>query len=256
MMNKLSKYYWLLIPVLFAIISSFQQKKIFNQNAAASVKIIFVNNVNGNNIVLKNCLYTNPFREEYNITKLRYYVTNVELQNANNIFKEKNSYHLIDESKPESKILNFYLPEGDYKELQFLLGVDSLHNVSGAQTDDLDPAKDMFWTWNSGYVMAKMEGTSPDSKLVNNKFEFHIGGFSGPYNVLKEIHLNFQEKSFHFISGKTYKIIISADINTWWQNPHDIKISEHASITSPGENAKNISDNYANMFHIEKVIVE
>src|SRR5450631_3850074 len=103
MMNKLSKYYWLLIPVLFAIISSFQQKKIFNQNAAAAVKIIFVNNVNGNNIVLKNCLYTNPFREEYNITKLRYYVTNVELQNANNIFKEKNSYHLIDESKPESK---------------------------------------------------------------------------------------------------------------------------------------------------------
>ena len=56
--------------------------------------------------------------------------------------------------------------------------------------------------------------------------------------MLKEIHLNFPEKSFHFISGKTYKIIINADINTWWQYPHDIKISEHASITSPGINAK------------------
>ena len=62
------------------------------------------------------------------------------------------------------RLLNLYLPEGDYTELQFLLGVDSLHNVSGAQTDDLDPAKDMFWTWNSGYVMAKMEGNSPAVK--------------------------------------------------------------------------------------------
>ncbi len=69
----------------------------------------------------------------------------------------------------------------------FLLGVDSLHNVSGAQTDALDPAKDMFWTWNTGYVMAKLEGNSPSSALVNNKYEFHVGGFSGKYNVLKKI---------------------------------------------------------------------
>jgi hypothetical protein len=255
-MNRLRKYYWLLIPVLFAIFSSFHQKEIFNQDISASVKIIFINNVKENKIVLNDSTYTNPFGEKYIITKLRYYVTNVELHRTNNFFKEKNSYHLIDESKPESEILNFYLPEGDYKELQFLLGVDSLHNVSGAQTDDLDPTKDMFWTWNSGYVMAKIEGNSPDSKLVNNKFEYHIGGFSGPYNVLKKIHLSFPENSIHFIANKTYEIIINADINTWWQNPHDIKISEHAVITIPGENAKNMSDNYANMFHIEKIIAE
>ncbi|HEX7458919.1 MAG TPA: MbnP family protein [Ginsengibacter sp.] len=256
MMNKLPKYYWLLILVLLGICSSFQQKKIFNQNISASVKIIFINNVKGNKIVLNDSLYANPFGEKYNITKLRYYVSNIELKKANNFFKEKNSYHLIDESEPGSKVINLSLPEGNYNQLQFLLGVDSLHNVSGAQTDDLDPAKDMFWTWNSGYVMAKMEGNSPASNQVNNKFEYHIGGFSGPNNVIKEIHLNFPGNTFHFAANKRYEIIINADIDAWWQNPHDIKISEHANITSPGENAKNISDNYANMFHIEKVIVE
>ena len=256
MISKLLKYYWLLIPVLFAIISSFQQKKTFNQNATTSVKIIFVNNVKRNKIVLNDSTYINPFGEKYIISKLRYYVTNIELQKSNNFIKEKNSYHLIDESKKESWAINLSVSEGNYNQLHFLLGVDSLHNVSGAQTDDLDPTKDMFWTRNSGYVMAKMEGTSPNSKLVNNKFEFHIGGFSGSYNVIKEIHLNFPEKSIHFITGKTYAIIIDADINTWWQNPHDIKIAEHSIITSPGENAKNISDNYANMFHIEKIVSE
>jgi len=255
-MNKLPKYYWMLIPVFFAIFSSFQQKKIFNQNTAASVKLIFVNNVKRNKIVLNDSTYLNPFGENYTITKLRYYISNIVFWEEHNSFRENYSYHLIDQSKKESQSVKLSIAPGDYKYLDFLIGVDSLHNVSGAQTDDLDPTKDMFWTWNSGYVMAKIEGNSPDSKLVNNKFEYHIGGFSGPYNVLKEIHLNFTEKTFHFIAGKTYEIIINADINTWWQNPHDIKISERASITSPGEFAKNISDNYANMFHIEKVISE
>ena len=52
--------------------------------------------------------------------------------------------------------------------------------------------------------------------------------------MLKKIHLNFPGETFHFAAGKTYEIIINADINTWWQHPHDIKISEHANITSPG----------------------
>jgi len=255
-MNKSIKYYWVLIFVLFVIFSSFQQKKFINQNIDASLKIIFINNVKRNKIVLNDSIYINPFGEKYIITKLRYYVTNIEFQKTNNFVKEKNSYHLIDESKKESRVINLSVSEGNYNQLHFLLGVDSLHNVSGAQTDDLDPAKDMFWTWNSGYVMVKMEGNSPDSKLVNNKFEFHIGGFSGPYNVLKEIHLNFLGNSIHFLANNKYQIIINADINTWWQNPHDIKISEHAVITTPGENAKNISDNYSNMFHIEKIIAE
>jgi hypothetical protein len=256
MMNNFLKLYWILIlPYLF-MISSFKQKKNFNQSVSASVKIILINNVKGNKIVLNDSFYMNPFGEKYTISKLRYYVTNVELKDSNNFYKENNSYHLIDESKPESQVISLSIPQGNYNQLRFLLGVDSLHNVSGAQTDDLDPTKDMFWTWNTGYVMSKMEGNSSASKLVNNKFEYHIGGFSGQYNVLKEIHLNFPEETVKFNAGKIYTITIDVDINTWWQHPHDIKIAEHAIITSPGINAKNISDNYVNMFHIEKIIKE
>jgi hypothetical protein len=256
MKRKFLKNYFLWSAfLLLSILSSFQQR-----NTAAAkdvlVKIIFVNNIRGNKLLLNDSLYTNSFAEKYTITKLRYYITNVSLKNGHANVKEKKSYHLIDESKISSQVINLSVPADDYNSIQFLLGVDSLHNVSGAQTDDLDPTKDMFWTWNSGYVMAKMEGHSPDSKMVNNKYEFHVGGFSGPYNVLKEIPLNFPGKAIHFVAGKKYKIFISADINTWWQNPHDIRIAEHATITTPGENAKNISDNYANMFHLEKVIPE
>ena len=151
MMRNVRKNYWVLMVLfLFAFFSSFQQKKIFNQSPSSAVKLTFINNVKGSKIVFNDSTYTNSFGEKYIITKLRYYVTNVSLQNGHNSIKEKNSYHLIDESKTESQVINFSIPAGDYTSLQFLLGVDSLHNVSGAQTDDLDPAKDMFWTWNTG----------------------------------------------------------------------------------------------------------
>jgi hypothetical protein len=253
---KVLKGYKIWLPVfLFTITSSFQLRK-WMAESGVSVKINFISNVDGKPIYLGDSTYTNPFGEKYNITKLRYYVTNIRFKNAHGNFDEENSYHLIDESVIGSQTLHLSIRPGEYYALDFLLGVDSLHNVSGAQTDDLDPTKDMFWTWNSGYVMAKMEGNSPNSKLVNNKYEFHVGGFSGPNNVLKEIHLKFPGNAIHFDVGKKYEIFIDADINAWWQHPHDIRISEHATITTPGENAKNISDNYANMFHLEKVIPE
>ena len=253
-MRNRRTYWMLLMLFLFAFFSSFQQKKAGDHNNLAVVKLRFINNVKGSKIVFNDSTYINSFGEKYIITKLRYYVTNVSLRNGQNNVEEKNSYHLIDESKPASQVINVPTPAGDYTSLEFLLGVDSLHNVSGAQTDDLDPANDMFWTWNTGYVMAKMEGNSPDSKLVNNKFEFHIGGFSGPYNVDKTVQLDFPEKVLHVLGGKTYEINIDANIDAWWQHPHDIKISEHAIITSPGKLAKDISDNYADMFHIDKII--
>ena len=245
---------WFGLTVGFFFFSSFQQKKQTPVDKQVIIKIIFKNIVNRQKIVLDDSAYTNPFGEKYRITKLRYYVTNIELQNGNNDYKEKINYHLIDESISETQVIKLSVPHGEYNSLNFLLGVDSLHNVSGAQTDDLDPSKDMFWTWNSGYVMAKLEGYSPDSKLVNNKIAYHIGGFSGPYNVLKEIRLDFPGKMMRFDEGKAYQIIIEADINTWWHGNHDFKFSENPAITTPGEDAHYISENYANMFHIENLI--
>lgn len=254
-MKRNSKINFFVLIVSFCFFNSFKQQKIIHKSGLANIKITFINTIKGNKIVFRDSTYTNPFNEKYIITKLKYYVTNLSVQKGIVSVKEDNSYHLIDESIPESQTINFSIPDGDYDAVQFLLGVDSLHNVSGAQTGDLDPTKDMFWTWNTGYVMAKMEGNSPSSKEINNKFEFHIGGFAGIYNVLKQEHLSFPEnKSIHFSEGRTYEIIINADVNTWWQHPHDIKISEHAVITTPGKNALAISDNYANMFRIEKII--
>jgi hypothetical protein len=254
MMPEVSKCHRLIkTVVLVAIFSSFREERIPASAAGSLISVQFVNTVGGSRIVFNDSTYTNGFGEKYTLSKLRYYITNISVSGADGNFRESNSYHLIDEGKPESQLLNFTMPAGDYTAINFLVGVDSLHNVSGAQTDALDPANDMFWTWHSGYVMAKMEGNSPESKQVNNKFEYHIGGYSGPDNVLRLVSLAFPGGSLHIIAGKNYTLTISADINTWWQSRHSIKISENPVITTPGIMARYMSQNYAGMFHIDKI---
>jgi len=244
-----------LMAFVFLFSSSFKNKKNVEKSSFATVKITFNNVVKDSKIVLFDSLYTNPFGEKYSINKFRYYVSNISLKSDEKKFTEKESYHLVDESNIESQSIFLSVPQGNYFSINFLLGVDSLHNVSGAQSGALDPTKDMFWTWNTGYVMAKLEGSSPSSTLVNHKYEFHVGGFSGKYNVLKNVQLHFPEnKSIQFLKDKTTEIIINADVNAWWQDPNEIKIGEHANITAPGKWALAISDNYAKMFSIEKII--
>jgi hypothetical protein len=61
--------------------------------------------------------------------------------------------------------------------MEFMIGVDSARNNSGAQTGALDPTNGMFWSWSTGYIMAKFEGTSAQSPAAANALKFHIGGF-------------------------------------------------------------------------------
>jgi hypothetical protein len=245
-----------ILACLFPVIASFQNGKKVREDAVGEVKLTFINKVKNYKIALHDSVYTNSFGENYTINKFKYYISNISFKGAAS-FVEKNGFHLIDESVPESQSFLLSVPQGSYSSLNFLLGVDSLHNVSGAQTGELDPAKDMFWTWNSGYVMAKLEGNSPSSALVNHKYEFHIGGYSGKYNVLKNIELHFPENTtINVAAGHNIEIQIVADVDAWWQNPNDLKIAERANIMTPGKFALAISANYAKMFHIQKIITE
>jgi hypothetical protein len=251
------KNFFLLIP--FALLSFFNTqsspKIAGSQTTTGTVKMTFVNTVKGKPLELNTGKYINPFGEEYSISKFKYYISHVSLLRGKAVFFEPENFHLVNESNADALHFSFDLDAGNYSSLNFMLGVDSLHNVSGAQTGALDPLNDMFWTWNSGYVMAKVEGHSPQAKQVNNKFEFHIGGFMGENNVLKNITLPFPSgKSLNIQDGKTSEIIIEADIATWWQQPNDIKIAEHPVCSSPGPLAKKIADNYSKMFRIKDII--
>jgi hypothetical protein len=114
----------------------------------------------------------------------KYYVSNIRLKNSDGSWwSEPESYHLVCASCPEASTFTVEgIPSGTYTDMEYTMGVDSARNVSGAQTGALSVANGMSWSWNAGYIMLKAEGQSPNSDI--GAFTFHLGGFSGQYNVV------------------------------------------------------------------------
>ena len=203
--------------------------------------------------------YTNAFKEKYTPTGFKFYVHNFELINTDSgkTFKPANDkYYLVDFSDSTTTEIKLPVLPYVYNFLSFTIGVDSAQNVSGAQTDALDPAKGMFWTWNTGYIMAKLEGTSAKSPQAG-KFEYHIGGFSGADNVIKKVKLLFPYvNNLELKPGKESKMYITCDANDWFSSPWDIKIADNPVITTPGLLATQVAENYSKMFTIDSVYNE
>jgi hypothetical protein len=200
--------------------------------------------------------YTNNFKEKYTPTAFKFYIHGIEMINtdSNKVFRlSEDKYYLVDFSDSASTEIKIGILPYVYNRIAFTIGVDSALNVSGAQTGALDPAKGMFWTWNTGYIMAKLEGTSAASSQAG-KFEFHIGGFKTGENVIKKINLLFPHlQNIDLKPGKTTNMFITADANDWFYNPHDIKIAVNPVITTPGELATQVAENYSKMFTVDSI---
>ncbi|MCU7549567.1 hypothetical protein OCK74_10605 [Chitinophagaceae bacterium LB-8] len=202
--------------------------------------------------------YTNTHNESFSVRAFKFYISSIDLVNESTgatYQVDRNQYYLVNFADSNSVVLKLKAPAAQYSTLAFTIGVDSLHNVSGAQTGALDPANGMFWTWNTGYIMAKLEGYSSVSNQPNQLFEYHIGGFKGDNNVVKKAYLSFPGgASIDTEDGKESAVTISADVNKWFTGPHQISIASNPVCMTPGPLAEAVADNYLRMFSVEQVI--
>lgn len=201
--------------------------------------------------------YQNSYQETYSVEAFKFYITGIQLVNAlsNKMYElSRNEYFLIDASDAGSTTIALEALPGKYDQVAFTIGVDSIRNVSGAQTGALDPGKGMFWTWNSGYIMAKLEGTSPVSNQPNNKFEYHIGGFREPVNVVWKVRVAFPlGQAIDFLPETTQTITLSADVNAWFNHSNKISIAANPVCMTPGDLAIKIAQNYSGMFTVTDI---
>lgn len=158
---------------------------------------------------------------------LKFYISKMELYDGNRlVFEEANSYHLIDIEDSNSVLIELNIPRDcSFSKIQFQLGIDSLTNVSGAFGGALDPTKGMYWTWQSGYINFKLEGTAPNCPARHQRFQYHIGGYKQPYYPLQTITLALEKQE---------EIIINVAIDAILKN---INVTENYQIMSPNEAA-------------------
>ena len=194
----------------------------------------------GSSKLLVDSIYPLNTNDSIQITALRFYVSNIELiQQNKSVWKDATKFHLMDAFNEQTLAVN--IPSNiSFTKIQFNLGIDSTTNVSGAMGGDLDPTKGMYWTWQSGYINFKLEGTSNVCKTRHNEFQFHLGGYQYPFNSLQTVFIETIPKSILEIQLDVQKII------------QQIDLAQQHHIMSPGQEAMDFSEKVTNSLSVKK----
>lgn len=165
--------------------------------------------------------------DTFNFTTFKYYVSNLKLKKEDGSWwVNPESYFLIDLGAGSiADLVLADVPTGNYTDLELTFGIDSTRNVSGAQTGALSLTHGMFWSWNTGYIMTKAEGVSPNS--ATNSFAFHLAGFTGANSAVATLNYHFNDLTLQVTADHTSEIGLVARINKMWDQ---LELSQHNNI--------------------------
>jgi hypothetical protein len=167
------------------------------------------------------------------VTGLRFYVGNLTVFSKGSEITDP-SYYLIDAEEPESLVIPLGIPVID--SLHFLIGTDSLTNVSGILDGALDPTRGMYWAWNSGYINFKLQGNASASSNPDWSFEFHIGGYLPPFQTARRIAIPVRSDGEIRITIELKRLMEQVDLQ---KNP---------TIMIPGKAASAMADVLPSLF--------
>ncbi|RYF66253.1 MAG: hypothetical protein EOO39_23370 [Cytophagaceae bacterium] len=258
----------LFVSLLFAVsvLMACQKKEV--DTLVGSMQLTFDNRVGNSDLVLGTGTYQNKSGETFTVTRFDYFISNIRLLRADGsayTVPQDNSYFLIREADSTSqKITLNNVPAGEYTQLEYMVGVDSLRNTAdvGKRTGVLDPAgshtSGMYWDWNTGYIHLKMEGTSPQAPLDatgSRNFRYHIGLFGGyqtpTLNNLRTVRVALSNAGKGVQIGnslsETSLVTVNVDAGKLFDGPTPIRIATYPDVMVSPISAT-IANNYATMF--------
>lgn len=240
-----------------------EKKDMDDLTGTGNLVLEFDNRIGSTDLVLGETKATNASGEEFTLTTLNYFISNIQLMDmAGNMISFPDQYFLVRESDPSSqKITLTDIPAGNYHHLTYTIGVDSLKSISDVsqRTGVLDPASygndNMYWSWNMGYIFFKMEGLSEASSREGNVFQFHIGGFGGKDaptpNNLKVVE-NHMTDMVKIRRNETPTSHIIMDVSKVFDGENAIQLAVTPMIHNP-KVGTTVAANYVNAFNVDHV---
>jgi hypothetical protein len=194
--------------------------------------------------------YFNESGDQYSITKFNYYISNISLSGDGTTFTEPESYHLIKHCDGLTAFTLAAVNPGTYTKIRFLIGVDSLRNVTGAQTGALDPVNQMFWEWSSGYIFYKLEGTFVSkNNPIEDVYNIHVGGFKGADNCLRWVEITLPAPLL--VDGTTRTIKFNTNVAEIFRSPQIIGFDNYYPIVN--SIFPKLASNYSDMFSVKGI---
>jgi len=189
-------------------------------------------------------------KDTINVNLLKYYISNIVLTKADGSkHAVPESYYLI--SPEENSIEIKDVPSGEYTGIEYIIGVDSARNNSGIQSGALNPSNGMFWSWSTGYIFVRVEGTSPQSPT--GMFLYHLGGYTAPFNAINKRNFLFVQENLSVSPTAKPTVHFTVNVAKFWHGP--LKVADLNVIHNVGDNAVSMAKNFSDGFifdHIHK----
>jgi hypothetical protein len=213
MLRRLSHFLFFSLLILFFAGSGYPAKN------KTSCTLQFKHLVGTTPLQLDSGVYSNRWQQKFVISKFKYYLSNFSFITAKGNSYSTDNCYLLNEEDSASKKITIRLPAADYRFVVFDFGIDSLRNSNGINEGTLDPVNGMYWSWNSGYIFLKLEGSSPSSSAAGHQFEYHVGGYKYPNNCRRRIQLPLSSVNHCAIEVDILALLNSAVIGGFHKTP-------------------------------------
>jgi hypothetical protein len=179
---------------------------------ASSVQFRINYEVDGSSFIFDSLIYQNNAGNNYSVYLLQYFLTQVSLIKADSSMVLISSCQYLDAALPSTNQFTVNgIPDGNYIGISFIIGVDSLHNLTGGLPNNAEN-NNMEWpdAMGGGYHFMKFEGHFLSHDTLYG-FNMHLGqnGNQVPVKL-------FDSMSFNH-SGMTYNMTMN--LNEWFRNP-------------------------------------
>jgi hypothetical protein len=212
-------------------------------------------------LVLNSSVATTSTGEMFTVSTFEYYLSNIKFTKSNGTtYAAPDTYFLVDQATAKS--MNFTVPNvpaGDYTGVSFIVGVDAQKTgltdpiTFTGKFDALNPAYNMYWTWNSGHIFLKMEGTLT-STSPTKPMTCHIGGYTGATSAIVTAAPSFGSNKLAVRADKTPTIALQANVAKLFDGPNPVTLSTFMGAHMPSAQSVQIAQNYAaGMFTVTQI---
>lgn len=212
-MNSIIKYATLL-AIVFPLLFMTSCKEDDNEDDTSTVNLMLeFDNLIGEHSATSNMVHVVD-GDTFDLSLIRYYVSKIKLYDMEGaeIASYPDTYLLVKGEEANTVSLGT-LPVGQHvHKIAFNVGIDEATNNQTEEDFNSFPADDpraiqspaMHWSWSSGYIFVKLEGT-----INGNDVELHVGGD----NLLKQAEVMIHENT---TAGEMFHIKLDADITQFF----------------------------------------
>jgi hypothetical protein len=216
--------------------------------ATGTVTLDFSHDVAGAVLVLQDSVYSNAAGESYNVVRMNYLISNVELVPANGPHVLIPGPFFIDAFADSTLCpVLVSIPPGTYEQVRFTFGLDEAMNVSNTYVNEAWHGK-MSWPdlLGGGYHYMILDGFVDPGQPTERNYNTHLGRTqTEPHSFRVTLDV-----APFAIDGNQVDVAVQVDVNQWYEAPNVYSFPDPAFIMDRPDVQQVLQDNGGTVFSV------